>query len=222
MGVDDMRLDADIKRDVEDEIQWDRDIDSTDISVAVHNSVVTLTGFVRSYAQKTQAEHDAKRVAGVAGVANDIEVRLPVIDRRPDPEIARDAVNAVKTELPYSSEKITVIVKDGWLTLEGTAEWNYVRDRAMSAVKRVRGVKGVTSQISLKPSVAPYEIRRKIEDAFRRSAEIDASRVTVEANGSEVVLRGTVRSWAERDEAERAAWAAPGVTRVDNRVTISV
>jgi osmotically-inducible protein OsmY len=217
-----MRLDADIKRDVEDEIRWDPDIDSTDIGVAVHNAVVTLTGFVRSYAQKTQAESDAKRVAGVAGVANDIEVRLPVIDERPDPEIARDAVNAVKTELPYSSDKIRVIVKDGWLTLEGTVEWNYVRDRALSAVRHIRGVKGLTNQISLKPSVAPYEIRRKIEDAFRRSAEIDASRVSVEANGSEVILRGTVRSWAERDEAEHAAWAAPGVTRVDNRLTIRV
>ena len=217
-----MRLDADIKRDVEDEIRWDPDIDATDIGVAVHNGVVTLSGFVRSYAQKSQAERDAKRVAGVAGVANDIEVRLPVIDQRPDPEVARDAVNALKAELPFSSEKIRVIVKDGWLTLEGTAEWNYVRDRAVSSVKRIRGVKGVTNQITLKPSVAPYEIRRKIEDAFRRSAELDASRITVEANGSEVILRGTVRSWAERDEAERAAWAAPGVTRVDNRVTISV
>jgi osmotically-inducible protein OsmY len=217
-----MRLDSDIRRDVEDELRWDPDIDATDIAVAVNNGVVALTGFVRSYSQRTQAERDAKRVAGVLGVANDIEVRLPVIDQRPDPDIVRDAVSALKSELPYSSENIKVIAKDGKITLEGTVEWNYARERAESAVKRIRGVKGVTNSITLKPKVAPYEVRRKIEDAFRRSAEIDASRVTVEANGSEVILRGTVKSWAEREEAERAAWAAPGVTKVDNRVTISV
>jgi osmotically-inducible protein OsmY len=217
-----MRLDSDIKRDVEDELRWDPDIDATDIGVAVHNGVAALTGFVRSYAQKTQAERDAKRVAGVVGVANDIEVRLPVLDQRPDPDIVRDAVSALKAELPFSSENIRVIAKDGWLTLEGAVEWNYARERAETAVKRLRGVTGVTNSIAVKPKVAPQEIRRKIEDAFRRSAEIDASRVTVEANGSEVILRGTVRSWAERQEAERAAWAAPGVTRVDNRVTINV
>jgi osmotically-inducible protein OsmY len=215
-----MRLDSDIKRDVEDELRWDPDIDATDIGVTVRNGVVTLTGFVRSYAQKTQAEVDAKRVAGVSAVANDIEVRLPAIDARPDPEIARDAVSALKSELPYSSEKIKVVVKNGWITLEGAVEWNYARERAQSAVKRVRGVMGVTNSIVLKPTVAPHEIRRKIEDALRRSAELDASRITVEANGGEVILRGTVKSWAERQEAERAAWAAPGVTRVDNRVTV--
>lgn len=217
-----MRLDSDIKRDVEDELRWDPDIDATDVGVTVHNGVVTLTGFVRSYAQKTQAEADAKRVAGVSAVANDIEVRLPAIDARPDSEIARDAVSALKSELPYSSEKIKVIVHNGWITLEGAVEWNYARERAQSAVKRVRGVLGVTNSIVLKPTVAPHEIRRKIEDALRRSAELDASRITVEANGGEVILRGTVKSWAEREEAERAAWAAPGVTRVDNRVTVAV
>jgi osmotically-inducible protein OsmY len=217
-----MRLDSDIRRDVEDELRWDPDIDATDIAVVVNNGVVALTGFVRSYSQRTQAERDAKRVAGVVGVANDIEVRLPVIDQRPDPDIVRDAVSALKSELPYSSENIKVIAKDGKITLEGTVEWNYARERAENAVKRIRGAKGVTNSITLKPKVAPHEVRRKIEDAFRRSAEIDASRVTVEANGSEVILRGTVKSWAEREEAERAAWAAPGVTKVDNRVTISV
>jgi osmotically-inducible protein OsmY len=217
-----MRLDSDIKRDVEDELKWDPGVDATDIGVAVHNGVVTLSGFVHAYGQKTQAERDAKRVWGVVGVANDIEVRLPAIDQRPDPDIVRDAVSSLKLELPFSSENIKVIAKDGWLTLEGAVEWNYARERARSVVKNIRGVKGVTNSIEVKPKVAPYEVRRKIEDALRRSAELDASHITVEANGSEVTLRGTVRSWAERQEAERAAWAAPGVARVDNRISISV
>jgi osmotically-inducible protein OsmY len=216
-----MRSDADIKRDVEDELRWDPDVDPTDIAVAVKSGVVTLSGFVKSYSQKFEAETAAKRVTGVVGVANDIEVRLPTVDERPDPEIAREAVAALKNQLPVSGQNIKVIVKSGWITLEGDVEWNYQREMAENAVRWLKGVKGVSNQIKLKPLVAPSEIKRKIEEAFRRSAEIDANRITVEASGGEVILKGTVRSWAERKEAERAAWAAPGVTKVDNRIIIS-
>jgi osmotically-inducible protein OsmY len=215
-----MRSDFDIKRDVEDELRSDPDIDATDVAIVVKDGVVTLAGFVRSFRQKRKAEEDVKRVAGVIGVANDIEVRLPIIHRRPDPEIARDAVEAIQRDLPNSWERIRVTVKDGWITLEGDVEWQFQREWAEQAVWHMRGVKGVTNDIKVQPQVAPVEIKRKIEEALRRAAEIDASRITVEANGGEIILRGAVRSWAEREEAERTAWRAPGVAHVDNRIRI--
>jgi osmotically-inducible protein OsmY len=218
-----MRADSDIKRDVEEELKWEPNVDATDIAVAVKNGVVTLTGFVRSYAHKLAAERATKRVAGVVGLANDIEVRLPGADARPDPEIAREIAAELKLWLPYSAEHIKAVVKNGWVTLEGEVEWNYQRDHAERAVRWIKGVNGVSNLIRLKPRAtpSPVEIKHKIEEAFRGSALVDANRVTVEASGGEVMLRGTVRSWAERQEAERAAWAAPGVIRVDNRITVS-
>jgi osmotically-inducible protein OsmY len=216
-----MRSDSDIERDVKEELEWNPDLDTSDIAVSVKDGVVTLAGFVKSYTDKYEAEAAAKRVAGVKGVANDLEVRLPSIDERPDPDIARDAVAALKSQLPISSENIKVVVKNGWVTLEGQVEWQYQKNTAESAVRRIKGVKGVSNMIVLKPRAEPAEIKKKILDAFKRNAEVDANRIEVETNGGEVILKGTVRSWIEREEAERVAWSAPGVTKVEDRIVVA-
>jgi osmotically-inducible protein OsmY len=215
------KTDSEIERDVKDELRWDPDLDSTDVAVSVKDGVVTLTGFVKSFTDKYEAEAAAKRVAGVIAVANDIEVRMPSVDERPDPEIARDAVAALKSQLPLSFEKIKAIVKNGWITLEGQVEWQYQRNTAESAVRRIKGVKGVINSVVLKPTAKPSEIKSKIQEAFRRNAEVDSNRINVEADGTVVTLKGTVRSWMEREEAERAAWAAPGVTRVVDQIVVN-
>jgi osmotically-inducible protein OsmY len=216
-----MRSDSEIERDVKEDLEWDPDLDATDIALSVQQGVIALTGFVKSFSDKYEAEAAVKRVAGVAGVANDLEVRMPSVDERPDPDIARDAVAAIKGQLPISSEHIKVIVKNGWVTLEGDVEWQYQKSTAESAVRRIKGVRGVINDIMLKPQVEPADIQRKIQAAIKRLAEVDANRVSVEANGSEVILKGTVGSWVEREEAERAAWAAPGVTKVEDRIVVS-
>jgi osmotically-inducible protein OsmY len=217
-----MKSDSEIKRDVEYELLWDPDIDAEDIAVAVKDGAVALTGFVRSYSQKWQAERDAKRVSGVAAIANDIEVRLPSANQRSDPELAREAASAIRSQLPFSHEHIKPVIKNGWVTLEGEVEWNFQRERAETAIRHVLGVKGVTNLIAIKPRVTPADVKAKIEDALKRSAEVDASHITVETEGGKVILRGKVHSWAERTEAERAAWRAPGVTQVENKISVSL
>jgi osmotically-inducible protein OsmY len=216
-----MKSDREIERDVKEELEWNPDLDATDIAVSAKNGVVTLVGFVKSYTDKYEAEAAAKRVAGVVGVANDLEVRMPSVDERPDPEIARAAVAAIKAQLPISAERIKVVVKSGWVTLEGQVEWQYQKNTAETAVRRIKGVKGVSNLVQLKPRAEPSEIKKKIMDAFKRNAEVDANRIVVEANGSEVILEGTVRSWIEREEAERVAWSAPGVTKVEDRIVVA-
>ena len=212
-----MKTDSEIERDVKAELGWNPDLKSTDIAISVKDGVVTLAGFVPRYIDKYEAEKAAKRVAGVLAVANDIEIRLPAVDERPDPEIAREVVTALKNQLPFSHERIKAVVRNGWVTLEGDVEWQYQRLTAERAVRPLKGVKGIINGIKTEPS----DIKQKIQEAFRRSAEVDANQITVETSGGEVILKGKVRSWLERDEAERVAWRAPGVTKVDDRIVVS-
>ncbi len=217
-----MRADSDTQRDVEAELRWTPDVNEKDIAVKVNGGVVTLTGYVPRYPDKYQAEAAAKRVAGVVAVANDIEVRVPTDLIRSDPEIARDAVAALKFELPGSWERVKPIVHDGRVALEGTLDWHEQRERAESSVHRIAGVVSVRNSIQLVHRGTRADIQQKIEEAFRRNAVIDAEQVHVDASGSQVTLRGEVRSWAERDQAQQAAWAAPGVLSVKNELIVRV
>ena len=214
------RSDNNIRDDVLLELKWDPKISSaSDLAVGVKDGVVTLSGFVPSFWEKDAAEKAVKRVYGVKGIANDIEVKL--FWQRTDPEIARDAVHELDSHISIPSDRIKVTVKNGWVTLEGTVDWEYQKNLAKSAVKKLKGVTGVTNKIEIKPKVTPQEVKSKIEEALRRSAELDARRISVEVDGSTVKLYGGVGSWAEREEAERAAWSAPGTTMVENHIIVN-
>jgi osmotically-inducible protein OsmY len=212
--------DKDLKQTVENALDWDPSLDAADIGVSADEGVVTLRGNVRTYAEKYAAERVALRVFGVKAVANDLAVRLPSLFERTDTEIAQAAVTALKSNTMVPGGRVTVTVSEGWITLKGSVEWQYQKDAALRCVRDLFGVKGVSNTIALESRVKPTDVRDKIEAAFKRSAEVDARRINVNATDGKVILSGNVRSYAERQEAERAAWAAPGVTEVDDRLMI--
>jgi osmotically-inducible protein OsmY len=210
--------DQEIQADVMAEFRWDPSVPATEIGVAVKDGVVTLTGTVDTYIKKWRAEEVAHHVNGVIAVANEIQVHWIV--GRTDSDIAAAAVHALNWNSTIPQGKVLVTVDNGWVTLKGDVEWQYERQEAERAVRRLLGVKGVSNLIRVKPGATPSDLKRQIEDALVRNAQIDAERVTVEVQGSKAILRGKVRSWAELQEAERVAWLAPGITSVDNHISL--
>ena len=212
------RTDQEIQEEVLDELNWEPRLNPNEIGVSVNDAIVTLSGWVDSYLKKWDAEQAAYRVRGVKAVVNNIEVKLP--GEKTDVDIAEAVVRGLEWDSAIPKDKIRVTVSKGWVTLEGQVTWQFQKSEAESIARRVSGVNGVTNLIKVEPGVTPSDLKKKIEQALVRSAQIDADRITVEVQGDKAILKGTVRSWAEREEAEREAWAAPGVLSVDNRITI--
>jgi osmotically-inducible protein OsmY len=217
-----MKSDSEIKQDVWAELRWSPEIDDEGIYIEVTGGAVRLGGHVPSYFTKHGACSAAKRVAGVTEVIDSLTVELPPCEALTDHQIEKEAAAAVKAELPMCWQSIKAAVHAGRLVLEGTVQWNYQRERAEIAACRVRGVVSVENWIELKPHVHAHahEVRHQIQQALRRSAELDASQITIEASGSDVTLKGEVRSWAERDRAQSTAWCAPGIRRVWNELIV--
>jgi len=212
--------DRELQEHVQNALDWEPSVDAADIGVTVDKGVVTLRGDIKTFAEKAAAERVALRVYGVKAVANDLSVRLGTGLKRTDSEIAQAAVNVLTWNTQLPADQITVAVSAGWVTLKGTVDWNFQRDTAARIVRDLTGVVGVANGITVRSHVSVADVQSKIQAALKRSAEVDARRINVTATDGKVVLSGNVRSFAEREEARHAAWAAPGVREVEDRMAI--
>jgi osmotically-inducible protein OsmY len=215
------KTDEEIQRDVLAELKWDARVLPNEIGVSVKNGVVLLTGHVDSFYKKWAAEEAVRRVRGPVAIANDLEVKLPSSAERTDDEIAMAAVNAIESDTLLEPKNLRITVEDGWITVRGEVEWNHQKTDAERLLRHLWGVRGVTNLITIKSRPTPDEIKSRIENAFIRSAELDAQGISVEVQGSKAILKGKVRSWAEREQAERTAWVAPGITQVEDHLEVS-
>lgn len=213
--------DTELRRRVLAELDWEPSLDASTVGVAAKDGVVTLTGSIGSYADKMNAERAAKRVAGVKAVAEDLVVQLPGTAERSDTDIAQSVLSALRFNVAVPYSQIQVTVDGGWVVLDGDVEWQFQKAAAQGAIKYIMGVKGITNQITVKPAINAADVKAKIQSALVRHAQRDANAIKVEANDGKVVLRGSVDSWQEREQAEEAAWSAPGVSKVENNVIVA-
>jgi len=216
-----MKTNMQLQFDVLDELQYEPSVDAAGIGVTVKDGIVTLSGNVKSYPEKWSATRAAERVNGVKAVVDELQVRLPDVHLRTDEDLARTVLNALKWDVTVPDDRIKVKIEHGYITLEGTVDYKYQEMSTINAVRNLAGVKGITNLITVKPQATPSEVKKKIEAAFRRTAELDAQRIKVDVHDNKVTLRGVVHSWAERDEAERAAWSAPGIAFVEDKLIVA-
>lgn len=216
-----MKSDSQLQQDVMEELEWEPSVDHADIGVSVTDGVVALNGYVKTYAEKVAAERAARRVAGVHAIAEELKVRFASDPKTADHEIASRILDVLSWNVLVPHERIQVKVENGWVTLSGNVSWNYQRDEARKAVSAISGIKGISNNIAVEHRPAVGDVRHRIEAAFRRQADLDAAGVTIAVDGNKVKLAGKVHSWHERKVAERAAWAAPGVTQVEDRIGLA-